>query len=79
MRRKQAWARALRDRVGERFEAVITGVTPRATWLTLDHAGVEGRLVRGVRSVKVGDRVGVVLLSADPERGFIDFARDVMA
>ena len=76
LRRKQAWARDLRYRVGERFDAVVTGVTPRATWLRLDPSGIEGRLVRGVRSVTVGDRLGVLLLSADPERGFIDFARE---
>ena len=76
LRRKQAWARDLRERVGERFDAVVTGVTPRATWIRLDPSAIEGRLVRGVRSVKVGDRIGVLLLSADPERGFIDFARE---
>lgn len=76
MRRKQAWARELRDRVGDRFEAVVTGDTPRATWIRLEPSGVEGRLVRSVRSVRVGDQIGVTLLSADPERGFIDFARE---
>ncbi len=74
--RKQAWAREMRDRVGERFDALVTGVTPRATWLRLDPSGVEGRLVRGVRMVSVGDRIPVALLSVDPERGYIDFARE---
>jgi hypothetical protein len=41
----------------------------------LDPSGIGGRLVRGVRGSGVGDRVAVVLLSTDPERGFIDFAR----
>jgi exoribonuclease II len=76
MRRKQAWARELRDRIGDRFDAVITGVTPRATWLRLDPSGIEGRLVRGMRGLRVGDRVAAVLLVADSERGFIDFARE---
>jgi exoribonuclease-2 len=74
-RSKQRWAHELCDRVGERFEAVITGVTPKATWLRLDPSGIEGRLVRGLRGFTVGDRVPVVLLSADAERGYIDFAR----
>jgi hypothetical protein len=75
-RSKQAWARELRDRIGERFDAVITAVTPKATWLRLEQSGVEGRLVRGGRGVRTGDRIPVVLLSADAERGYIDFARD---
>ncbi len=75
-RRKQAWARELRDRAGERFDAVVTAVTPKATWLKLDGSGIEGRLVRGLHGLGAGDRVSVVLLSADPERGFIDFARE---
>jgi exoribonuclease-2 len=36
---------------------------------------VEGRIVRGEDGLDVGDRVRVSLLSADPSRGFIDFAR----
>jgi exoribonuclease R len=75
-RRKQAWARELRDRVGERFDATVTAVTPKATWLRLDGSGIEARLVRSLRGLGAGDRVPVVLLSADPERGFIDFARE---
>ena len=54
----------------------MSGTTPKATWLTVAPDGIEGRLVRGVRRVRVGDRVNVVLLNADPVRGFIDFARD---
>jgi exoribonuclease-2 len=58
---------------------VITAVTPKATWLRLDSLGVEGRLVRGLRGMGVGDRIPVVLLSTDAERGYIDFARDTAA
>jgi exoribonuclease R len=76
IRRKEAWARELRDRVGNRFDAVVTAVTPRATWLRLEPTGIEGRLVRGMRGLEAGHRVTVVLLAADPERGYIDFARE---
>ena len=75
-RRKHAWALELRDRAGDRFDGVITAVTPKATWLKLDDSGIEGRLVRGMRGLIVGAQVTVLLLSADPERGFIDFARE---
>jgi len=32
-------------------------------------------VVRGERGMDVGDRVRVKLLSTDPERGYVDFAR----
>jgi exoribonuclease R len=77
-RRKQHAAAALVERVGERFDAEVTGVTPKATWIRLlaPAPEVEGRLVRGRRGLSVGDRLGVVLLDADPQRGWIDFARE---
>jgi hypothetical protein len=74
--RKRAAALTLRDRVGESFRAVVSGTSSRATWIRLSESGVEGRLVRGRRGLAAGDEVGVVLLTADPVRGFIDFARD---
>ncbi|CAN5118607.1 hypothetical protein BH09GEM1_BH09GEM1_45730 [soil metagenome] len=75
--RKRAAALLLRDRVGEVFRATVTGTSSRATWIVLPEGGVEGRLVRGRKGLSVGDEVVVILLTADPVRGFIDFARDV--
>ncbi|MFL5467553.1 MAG: RNB domain-containing ribonuclease [Gemmatimonadaceae bacterium] len=74
--RKRAAALSLRDRVGETFRAVVTGVSKKATWIRLDPDKIEGRLVRGRKGLRPGSEVGVVLLAADPERGFIDFARE---
>jgi len=74
--RKRAAALALRDRVGETFRAVVSGISLKATWLRIVPAEIEGRLVRGRRGLSVGDETGVVLLAADPVRGFIDFARE---
>jgi exoribonuclease-2 len=73
--RKQQAALALRGREGAAFDAVVTGVSPRATWIRLKEPDTEGRLVRGRRGLKVGDPARVVLLSVDPVRGYIDFAR----
>jgi exoribonuclease-2 len=36
---------------------------------------VEGRLVRGMEGVDVGDVLSVRLLAVDEEQGFLDFAR----
>src|SRR6185436_20479762 len=74
--RKQQAALTLRSRVGETFHAVVTGVSAKATWIKLIPDNIEGRLVRGRRGLGPGSEVNVVLLSADPVRGFIDFARE---
>ena len=74
--RKRAAALALRDRVGESFRAVVSGISKKATWVKVEPDGIEGRLVRGRRGLSVGDKAAVVLLAADPVRGFIDFARE---
>ena len=73
--RKRAAALALQDRIGDNFRAVVTGTSRKATWIkTLE--GIEGRLVRGRRQLAVGEEFGVLLLAADPVRGFIDFVRE---
>ena len=73
--RKRAAALELRDRIGDSFRAVVTGVSKKATWIKLRPSGIEGRLVRGRAGLRPGSEIGVVLLVADPVRGFIDFAR----
>lgn len=73
--RKVAAASLLSARVGETFEAVVTGVKEKGTFARLLRPQADGRVVRGWRGLDVGDRVRVRLVSADPERGFIDFAR----
>jgi exoribonuclease II len=74
--RKRAAALTLQDRIGESFDAIVSGTTQKATWIVIESQQVEGRLVRGRRGLNVGDPVRVVLLVADPVRGFIDFARE---
>jgi exoribonuclease R len=74
--RKRAAALALRDRIGEIFRAVVSGTSKKATWVRIVPDEIEGRLVRGRKGLSVGDETGVVLLAADPVRGFIDFARE---
>lgn len=73
--RKSAAAFVLARRVGERFEAIVTGAAPKGTWVRTLHPPVEGRLVGGFDGVDVGDRIDVRLVDVDVERGFIDFNR----
>jgi exoribonuclease-2 len=76
--RKRTAAAALASRVGESFDAVVSGTSQKATWIVVEPGGIEGRLVRGRKGLAVGDTVRVVLLNADPARGFIDFAADTL-
>jgi exoribonuclease-2 len=71
--RKAAAALWLSSRIGEQFDAVVTGASAKGTWVRLNHPPVEGRLERGFEGLDVGDRVRVRLVHTDPERGFIDF------
>ncbi|PYT03820.1 MAG: exoribonuclease II [Acidobacteria bacterium] len=73
--RKAAAAVLLADRVGQTFDAIVTGVKDKGTFARLINPPVSGRIMRGERGLEVGDRVRVRLLSTDPERGFIDFER----
>lgn len=72
---KSAAALLLQSRLGEVFDAFVTGASDKGTWVRLVAMPVEGRLVQGYGGVDVGDRLKVRLLSVDVERGFIDFAR----
>ena len=72
---KSAAALLLGSRLGERFDALVTGASNKGTWVRLLHVPVEGRLVHGFEGLDIGDRVRVQLTSTDVERGFIDFRR----
>jgi exoribonuclease-2 len=71
---KRMAAVALAHRIGETFAAVVTGVTPKGVFVRVLGPPVEGLLIRGQQGVDVGDRLRVKLVSADPRRGYIDFA-----
>ncbi|HET8636530.1 MAG TPA: RNB domain-containing ribonuclease [Acidobacteriaceae bacterium] len=72
---KRIAAVAMRHRIGEKFRAIVTGVTPHGTFVRTLAPHVDGMLARGQKGVDVGDRLNVQLIHTDPERGYIDFAR----
>jgi VacB/RNase II family 3'-5' exoribonuclease len=72
---KSAAALLLASRIGESFDAIVTGASSKGTWVRIRQPQVEGKLVRGSQGLDVGDRVRVTLLATDVERGFIDFGR----
>jgi exoribonuclease-2 len=73
--RKAAAALWISNRIGQDFDAVVTGASNKGTWVRLCRPPIEGRLDRGWEGLDVGDRVRVRLVSTDPDQGFIDFAR----
>jgi VacB/RNase II family 3'-5' exoribonuclease len=73
--RKSAAALLLSHRIGERFDAIVTGASPKGTYVRIDHPAAEGRVVHGALGLEVGDRLLVKLVDTDFERGYVDFAR----
>ena len=73
--KKSAAAMLLSGRKGQRFEGIVTGASPKGTWVRVFRPPVEGRVMRGQKGLDVGDRVAVELIDTDVERGHIDFAR----
>ncbi|MEN3337025.1 MAG: ribonuclease [Acidobacteriota bacterium] len=73
--RKAAAALWMSSRIGQEFNAVVTGASAKGTWVRTERPPVEGKLEQGAEGLDVGDRLRVRLVSTDPERGFIDFVR----
>ena len=73
--RKSAAALLLESKIGQRFDAIVTGASEKGTWVRVVHPSAEGKVVRGFEGLDVGDRLSVELISTDVERGLIDFAR----
>jgi exoribonuclease-2 len=72
---KSAAALLLESRVGEKFDALVTGASAKGTWARLLSVPVEGKVVQGANGIDVGDRIRVQLVDTDVDRGFIDFRR----
>lgn len=73
--KKSAAAMVVEKRIGEVFDAVVTGASPKGTFVRLLTPPIEGKMVSGERGLDVGDRLRVRLVGVDVDRGFIDFAR----
>ena len=70
---KSAAAMLLESRIGESFDAFVTGASDKGTWVRITNPPVEGRLANGLKGLDVGKRLRVKLVSTNVERGFIDF------
>jgi exoribonuclease-2 len=72
---KHLAAVAMQNRIGAIFDAVVTGATPKGTFVRVMQPHVEGLLAQGQQGADVGDKLRVKLIRVDVQRGFIDFAR----
>jgi exoribonuclease-2 len=73
--RKVAAAALLSRRIGDEFNAIVTGVKGDNVYVRLLRPPAEARVCENWRGVDVGDRIRVRLLDTNVERGFIDVAR----
>jgi exoribonuclease-2 len=73
--RKSAAALLLESKIGQHFDAIVTGASRKGTWVRIVHPAAEGKVVQGFEGLDVGDRVRVELIDTNVEQGFIDFAR----
>ena len=72
---KSAAAILLQSRIGEQFDAIVTGASEKGTWVRIMAPLLEGRLESGYEGLDVGQRIRVQLTSISVERGYIDFKR----
>jgi VacB/RNase II family 3'-5' exoribonuclease len=70
---KSAAALLLESRIGEQFDAIVTGASEKGTWVRLFRPPIEGRLESGLHGVDVGTTLRVQLVRADVQRGYLDF------
>ena len=72
---KRLAAIAMSHRIGQIFDALVTGATPKGTFVRVLQPHVEGLLAQGSQGLDVGDKLRVKLIRTDVQHGFIDFAR----
>jgi exoribonuclease-2 len=72
---KRLAAIAMQKRVGEVFDAIVTGVTEHGTFVRVLQPHLEGLLAQGQKGLDVGDKLRAKLIRTDVQKGYIDFAR----
>jgi VacB/RNase II family 3'-5' exoribonuclease len=72
---KRLSALAMSHRVGETFDAMVTGTTPKGTFVRVAQPHMEGLLTQGAQGLHVGDKLRAKLVRTDVQHGFIDFVR----
>src|SRR5579863_3748513 len=68
---KRLAAVAMSNRIGQVFDALVTGATPKGTFVRVLQPHVEGLLAQGQQDLDVGDKLRVKLIRTDVQRGYI--------
>lgn len=71
--RKSAAAMLVSSRIGERFDAIVTGASQKGTFVRVLQPPIEGKLISAAPGIDVGDHLHVQLTHVDVDRGYIDF------
>ena len=71
--RKSAAAMVMQSRVGQQFDAIVTGASNKGTFVRISAPPIEGKLMGSHPGLDVGDRLRVRLSGVNIDRGFIDF------
>jgi len=72
---KRLAAIVMQRRIGEVFDAIVTGVTDHGTFVRVLEPHVEGLLAQGGHGLDVGDKIRAKLIRTDAQKGYIDFAK----
>ena len=72
---KRLAAVAMQSRIGEVFDAIVTGKTDHGTFVRVQQPHIEGLLAQGEQGLDVGDKIRARLIRTDVHKGYIDFAR----
>jgi VacB/RNase II family 3'-5' exoribonuclease len=72
---KRLSAVAMSQRIGQVFDAIVTGVNEHGCFVRALTPHVDGMLVRGEEGLDVGDKVRVRLVRTDVSQGYIDFEK----
>ena len=71
--RKSAAAMVMQSRIGQLFDAIVTGASEKGTWVRVGAPPIEGKLLGSHPGLDVGNRLRVRLAGVNIDRGFIDF------
>lgn len=74
--RKAAAAVLLSSQIGESFDAIVTGVSVKGTYVRVVSPPAEGRVMRGEKGLVIGQKIRVRLTGMNPYKGQIDFEKE---